>query len=83
MVTLAIVVRICSAIAPQMGQSISWLAGCEGRPRAEINLLLGAVCFCTRSDIYTPMVRGLRVCGDMLRGGHANSSIHTIWSVRT
>ncbi len=64
MVMLAIVVRICSAIAPQMGQSMSWLAGCEGRPRrrAEINLLPGAVCFCTRSDIYTPMVGGLRGC---------------------
>jgi len=70
MVTLAIVVRICSAIAPQMGQSMSWLAGCEGRPRrrAEINLLPGAVCFCTRSDIYTPMVGGLRGYWDMLRG---------------
>jgi hypothetical protein len=70
MVTLAIVVRICSAIAPQMGQSISWLAGCEGHPRTrtEINLLPGVVCFCTRSDIYNFMVGGLRGCWDMLRG---------------
>src|SRR5260370_9771280 len=70
MVTLAIAVRICSAIAPQMGQSMSWLAGCEGRPRprAEISLLLGAVCFCTRCDIYTPMVGGLKGCWAMLRG---------------
>ena len=70
MVMLAIVVRICSAIAPQMGQSMSWLAGCEGRPRrrAEINLLPGAVCFCTRSDIYSSMVGGLWGYRHMLRG---------------
>jgi hypothetical protein len=70
MVTLAIVVRIRSAIAPQMGQSISWLAGCEGHPRTrtEIDVLPGVVCFCTRSDIYSFMVGGLRGCRDMLRG---------------
>jgi hypothetical protein len=58
MVMLAIVVRICSAIAPLMGSPClgSLLAKAAPRRRAEINLLPRAVCFCTRSDIYTPMV---------------------------
>jgi hypothetical protein len=77
---------ICSGMAPQMRQSMSWLRRLRrprpargDQPTTGRGLLLHAV------RHLHPCGGGLRGCGDMLRGGsgHANSSIHTIWSVRT